>query len=145
MTKIISIKINKIFKNNSDIQNGLMFVKRLPKNVGALFCMPDKKNHPFWMKNTYVSLDIIFLDEKFKVVGFAENARPNDLTFVEINKPSKFIIEINAGFSKTHSLHVGDLINPVYLKPSLLRVVRTKKKRKSTIRAKTKTQRKLKR
>jgi uncharacterized membrane protein (UPF0127 family) len=145
MTKVISIKINKVFKNNVDIQNGLMFIKRLPKNIGALFCMPENKIHKFWMKNTYVSLDVIFMDENFRVVGFSEKTTPLDLSLVYVMRPSKFIIEINSGFVKQNNLKMGDLIKPVYLKSLHLRVAQTKKQLKSTIRAKTKTHKKLKR
>ena len=141
MTKVISIKINKVFKNNVDIQNGLMFIKRLPNNIGALFCMPENKIHKFWMKNTYVSLDVIFMDENFRVVGVSEKTTPLDLSLVYVMRPSKFIIEINAGFSKTHNLKIGDLIKPIYLKTPHLRAAT--QTRKSTIHAKTKTHKNL--
>ena len=114
--KHISIKINKIFKTAHSIEHGLMFIKKLPLNTGALFCMPSVKKQRFWMKNTYVSLDVIFLDKQFRVVGFVENTTPLDLTLVGVNTPSKYVIEINAGFAKQSNMQVGDQVNTIFIK-----------------------------
>jgi len=115
MNNIISIKINKIFKTPHEIINGLMFVTHLKKDAGALFCMPENKIHKFWMKNTYVSLDVIFMDENFKVVGFSEKTSPLNLSLIYVMHPSKFIIEINSGFVKKNNLRVGDSVKPIYV------------------------------
>jgi uncharacterized membrane protein (UPF0127 family) len=144
MNNDISIKINKIFKTPHEIINGLMFVTHLKRDTGALFCMPENKIHKFWMKNTYVSLDVIFMDKNFRVVGFSEKTTPLDLSLVYVMRPSKFIIEINSGFVKQNNLRIGDLIKPVYLTTQHLRVAaQTKKTRKSKIRTKTKTHKNL--
>jgi len=113
---IISIKINRVFKTEKAIQQGLMFIKKLPQNLGALFCMQNEKIHKFWMKNTYVSLDIIFLDKNFKIVGFVENTNPLDLSLVYVNYPSKYVIEIKSGFIKKNDIHVGNIVKPIYIK-----------------------------
>jgi hypothetical protein len=129
---IISIKINRVFKTKKTIQQGLMFIKNLPQNLGALFCMHDEKIHKFWMKNTYVSLDVIFLDKNFKIVGFVENTNPLDLSLVYVNYPSKYVIEIKSGFIKKNNIHVGNIVKPIYIKKtkrffSLKRHNKTKK------------------
>lgn len=113
---IISIKINRVFKTPEKIEHGLMFVKKLPQNLGALFCMHDSKIHKFWMKNTYVSLDVIFLDKNFKIVGFVENTKPLDLSLVYVNYPSKYVIEIKSGFIKKNNIHIGNIVKPLYIK-----------------------------
>jgi uncharacterized membrane protein (UPF0127 family) len=110
----ISIKINQVFKTPRQIQQGLMFLKNIPKKSGALFCMPQKKIHKFWMKNTYVRLDLIFLDENYKVVGFIENAKPLDLSLLFVNYPSKYVIEIRAGFANETNLRVGNIVKMIY-------------------------------
>jgi uncharacterized membrane protein (UPF0127 family) len=110
----ISIKINRVFKTPRQIQQGLMFLKNIPRNSGALFCMPQKKNHKFWMKNTYVRLDLIFLDENYKVVGFIENANPLDLSLLFVNYPSKYVIEIHAGFVNETNLRIGNIVKMIY-------------------------------
>jgi uncharacterized membrane protein (UPF0127 family) len=112
----ISIKINRVFKTHREIEKGLMFVKNIPKNSGALFCMPQTKIHKFWMKNTYVSLDLIFLDENYKVVGFVENAKPLDLSLLNVNYPSKYVIEIRAGFVNQTNLQIGNIVKLIYKK-----------------------------
>jgi len=114
--KTIPIKINKVFKEPETIKNGLMFVKRLSRDLGALFCMPETKIHSFWMKNTFVGLDMIFLDENFNIVGFVENAIPHDLSSHRVNHPSRYVIEISAGFVKKRDIKVGDVVKPIYLK-----------------------------
>ena len=113
---IISIKINRVFKTPEKIARGLRFVKKLPSDLGALFCMPDSKIHKFWMKNTYVSLDVIFLDKNFKIVGFVENTNPLDLSLVYVNYPSKYVIEVKSGFIKKNNIHVGNIVKPIYIK-----------------------------
>ena len=113
--KNIYITINRIFNTDKTIQKGLMFIKRLSNNVGALFCMPNNKVHMFLMKNTYVSLDIIFMDQNFNVVGTRTNSKPLDLDFIFVNRKSKYIIEIKAGFVTRNNIQVGDTIIPVYI------------------------------
>jgi len=134
MTKIISIKINKVFKDPKTIENGLMFVKSLPRDLGALFCMPETKIHRFWMKNTFVSLDMIFLDANFNVVGFVENTIPHDLSPHYVNHPSKYVIEIKSGFVKRRDIKVDDIINPIYLKKSTSRTRRRRRFKRSITR-----------
>jgi uncharacterized membrane protein (UPF0127 family) len=125
----ISIKINRVFKTPRHIEKGLMFLKNIPKNSGALFCMPQTKIHKFWMKNTYVSLDLIFLDENYKVVGFIENAKPLDLSLLHVNYPSKYVIEIRSGFAKETNLRVGNIVKLVYTKnPSKKKSVTSRNK-----------------
>lgn len=112
----ISIKINRIFKTPRQIQQGLMFLKNIPRKSGALFCMSQKKVHKFWMKNTYVSLDLIFLDENFIIVGLIENAKPLDLSLIHVDHPSKYIIEINSGFINEKNLQLGNSVKLIYKK-----------------------------
>jgi len=114
----IYIKINRVFKTPRQIQKGLMFLKNILKKAGALFCMPQTKIHKFWMKNTYVSLDLIFLDENYRVVGFVEYSKPLDLSLLYVNYPSRYVIEIRAGFVNETNLKVGDIVKVIYRKLS---------------------------
>ena len=85
-----------IAKTPEQIQQGLMFRKeKLGDNVGMLFLMkPD--NHSFWMKNTYIPLDVIFLDGDMRVVGFVKNTTPLSLKSVSIDEQSQNILEVNS-------------------------------------------------
>ena len=110
------IKIIKHFKTPIDQAKGLMFVKKkLPKNSGALF---DYSKNPhqlsFWMKNTYIPLDILFLDKHKKVIGLLENMIPHSLKSKSINKIASYAIETNAGTIKNNKINIGDIIEFVY-------------------------------
>lgn len=112
--EIVNININiifkYIFKTSHELAKGLMFQRNLPKDEGALFIMKENKIQKFWMKNTFIPLDMIFLDINKKIIGFRENAIPHDLTSYSIDKPSKYVIEVNAGFVDRHNLQIGDNI-----------------------------------
>tara|TARA_B100001964_G_C13977521_1_gene484699 strand:- start:275 stop:661 length:387 start_codon:yes stop_codon:yes gene_type:complete len=106
----IHIIFKYIFKTSQELAKGLMFQRNLPKDEGALFIMKENKIQKFWMKNTFIPLDMIFLDINKKIIGFRENAIPHDLTSYSIDKPSKYVIEVNAGFVDRHNLQIGDNI-----------------------------------
>jgi uncharacterized membrane protein (UPF0127 family) len=108
------VRINRVMKTPTEIERGLMDLKRLPKDAGALFCMKETRRHVFWMKNTYVSLDLIFLDEVFRVVGTLTGAIPHDETPLQVDTPSKYIIEIKSGYVDAHDIQVGNIIRPKY-------------------------------
>ena len=96
--------------SGQDAVKGLMYIKKpLWNNNGMLFDMADHpKDHSMWMKNTYIPLDIIFLDENMKIVGFKENNQPHSLKQIRINKPSRYVLEMNAGSVKDNNLKIND-------------------------------------
>jgi uncharacterized protein len=106
----IYIDFEYIFRSKKELANGLMFVEKLSLNKGALFIMPKYKIQKFWMKNTYIPLDMIFLDREGIIVGFILGAKPHDENSYSIDKESKYIIETNSGFVKRHELEIGDKI-----------------------------------
>lgn len=88
---------------------GLMYRRELPENSGMIFIYPKEAPRSFWMKNTYISLDMIFLGEKLKVRGILENVPP--LTVSPRDVPgiqSKFVVELNAGKAAALHLQNGD-------------------------------------
>jgi uncharacterized membrane protein (UPF0127 family) len=92
------------------IRKGLMFRKdSLKPNNGMLF-HTGKKYNSFWMKNTYIPLDVIFLDETFKIIGFVENNKPLSLEPIYIEEPSNYVLEMNAGWVKRRNAKLGDEI-----------------------------------
>ena len=110
--KTIQIKIEKHLKTEEEKQKGLMFRKhKLDANTGYLFDYNDNpSSNGFWMKNTYISLDIIFLDDKYKIIGFLKNMKPHSLESRNINKKYFYAIEVNAGTIENLKLRVGDII-----------------------------------
>ena len=118
-----TIKIKKRFTTLKARRNGLMFVKTpLPENTGALFVYPKKrvlhrasqkksKRNSYWMKNTYIPLDVIALNDKRRVIGMVNNMRPHSLQLHTVPNNTTFAIEINAGYIKRHNIKLGDRVN----------------------------------
>ncbi len=92
---------------------GLMFRKSLPKKHGMLFIFPQTKILRFWMHETYLPLDMIFLDETCHVVWIEESATPLDDTPRGPNVPARYVVEVNAGFAKQHQIQQGTQMKPV--------------------------------
>ena len=112
------------FENNSGVifnlkladtkekqKNGLMYVKNMPENAGMLFKYNDIRNHSMWMKNTFIPLDILFLDKNYKLINYIENTVPFSLEKISINEPSQNIIELNGGSVKKFNLKKNQIIN----------------------------------
>ena len=100
----------KVAKNDKELQKGLMFRKdKLKNNEGMLFPMTYKINS-MWMKNTYIPLDVIFLDDNMRIIGYVEDTVPLSLDSISIDKKSHNILEMNAGSVKYHNKKIGDKI-----------------------------------
>ncbi len=91
-------------------EHGLMYRDSLPENAGMLFIMPDEQIQNFWMKNTKVPLDIIFIFSDWKIGGFVEQTQPYSEANISIDKPTKYVLEVNAGFCKRHGIQPGDKV-----------------------------------
>jgi uncharacterized membrane protein (UPF0127 family) len=96
--------------SGQDAVKGLMYVKNpLNSRYGMLFDMGYKVNS-MWMKNTFIPLDIIFLDKNMNIIGFKENNQPHSLKSISINKPSKYVLEMNGDTVRNFNLKRGDKI-----------------------------------
>jgi uncharacterized membrane protein (UPF0127 family) len=91
-------------------EQGLMHRKHLDPDAGMLFVYPFDSQQSFWMKNTYIPLDIIFIGSNRRIVGIAENTKPLSLERIQVDAPSRFILEVNAGFSKKHGIREGSRV-----------------------------------
>lgn len=106
------ITINVInLKSNLEKKKGLMFVKKMDFNTGALFNYNNYGIYCVWMKNTYIPLELIYLNEKFEIVELIKNMKPFDLENKCNTKPAKYFIEVNKGFIKSKNLKIGEKIN----------------------------------
>ncbi|MBA3985142.1 MAG: DUF192 domain-containing protein [Flavobacteriales bacterium] len=92
-------------------QTGLMYRQSMEENQGMLFIFPDAQVRSFYMKNTEIPLDIIYIDKNKKIVSFQKNARPYDATSLPSGVPAQYVLEINAGLSDRWNLQVGDRID----------------------------------
>jgi uncharacterized protein len=87
---------------------GLMYRGHLDASAGMLFVFPASSVQRFWMKNTKIPLDMIFADERGKIVGIVADARPYSETPVGPDAPAEYVLEVNAGFCRNHGVTVGD-------------------------------------
>ncbi len=93
-----------------EIQYGMMYRKSIDANTGMLFLMPNEESQSFWMKNTYVSLDIIYINSKNEVVSIQENAAPLNETSLPSEGPASMVLEVKGGFSAEHGIKKGTKI-----------------------------------
>lgn len=89
---------------------GLMYRDRLDADRGMLFLFEHETEHPFWMKNTRISLDMIFIASDGRIVGVHPNATPYSLAPIGVGEPSRAVLEVNAGFAATHGIAPGDRV-----------------------------------
>ena len=102
---------SEVVRSHQDQMKGLMYREELCAFCGMLFIYPEAKVHTFWMKNTYISLDMIFINGEMKVMGVVENAPPLTEDSQSIDLPSRFILEVNGGFVKKHGIKAGDRVS----------------------------------
>jgi len=93
---------------------GLMFREKLDSDRGMLFIFEKEGNYPFWMKNTFIPLDIIWINENKEVVFIANSTQPCkefSCPFIESGKETKYVLEINSGISEKIGLSVSEKIH----------------------------------
>lgn len=100
-----------IADNEYETQTGLMYRNSMKNNQGMLFVFDDVAERSFYMKNTKIPLDLIFIDGNKTIVSFQENARPFDESSLPSKAPAKYVLEVNAGMVHTWKLSVGDSIS----------------------------------
>ena len=92
---------------------GLMYRESVAPERGMLFLFPETAPHAFWMKNTLVPLDMIWLDEGRRIVHITRDAAPcraDPCPSYPSEAPSRFVLELAAGQAAAHKLRVGDLL-----------------------------------
>ena len=94
-------------RSDPERERGLMYRRSMPEDSGMLFRMGERENHQFWMKNTCIALDLLFVDDDGLIVGIAENAPTLNLGLREVGCPSSWVLEVNAGWSRRHGVAAG--------------------------------------
>jgi uncharacterized membrane protein (UPF0127 family) len=89
---------------------GLQYRRELADHRGMLFLFPHEKENAFWMKNTPIPLDMIFISAKHRIVGIIEETVPFSLESRSVSVPSQFVLEIKGGLSRQHGFSVGDRV-----------------------------------
>ncbi|MBM4279703.1 MAG: DUF192 domain-containing protein [Deltaproteobacteria bacterium] len=91
-------------------EKGLMFVEHLDDDAGMIFFFERQQQLSFWMKNTYIPLDMLFIDEDLVVKGIVENAEPLTTTSRRIEGPTRFVLELRGGTARRLGLAAGDRV-----------------------------------
>jgi uncharacterized protein len=105
------VKIDiEIAGNDFDRELGLMFRKSMEMKQGMLFIFPEESIQSFWMRNTEISLDMIFVNKERQIVTIAKNTTVlSDQTY-RSTKPAEYVVEVDAGFCNNFNVKVGDEI-----------------------------------
>jgi uncharacterized membrane protein (UPF0127 family) len=99
-----------IVKTEAQIERGLMFREHLPPDQGMLFLMSETKVWTFWMENTLIPLDMIFVGQDLTIAGIVENAAPRTQDLRAVDKPSRYVLEVNGGYSAAHKVTAGSKV-----------------------------------
>jgi uncharacterized membrane protein (UPF0127 family) len=96
-----------IAQREADRQRGLMYRTSMSPDHGMIFTFDEKSDHTFWMHNTCISLDMVFIDGDGLIVGIEENTPTlSDDTFA-VGCPSTYVLELNAGWARAHAITAG--------------------------------------
>jgi uncharacterized protein len=91
-------------------QQGLMFRRELPEGRGMLFDFKQDQNITMWMKNTYISLDMIFIRADGRIHRIAENTEPESTKVIAAGAPVRAVLEVIAGTAKKLGIRAGDRV-----------------------------------
>jgi uncharacterized membrane protein (UPF0127 family) len=96
-----------LVKSEQEVQRGLMYRMSMPEDHGMLFKMSERTDHTFWMHNTCMALDMLFVDDDGTVVGIVEGAAPLTDSTRSVGCPSSWVLETNAGWCRRHGVRAG--------------------------------------
>jgi uncharacterized membrane protein (UPF0127 family) len=94
-----------------DTERGLMYRLSLPEEAGMLFDLRSRSDHTFWMHNTCIPLDMLFIDADGLIVGIVENAPTLNDAARSVGCPSRWVLEVNAGWSRRHGVRAGQRVS----------------------------------
>ena len=98
-------------RSEAEKATGLMFRERLADDEGMLFMWNTSSLRQFWMKNTLISLDILFIDSDYRVVHIEESTQKGSLRMISSLLPVQYVLEINAGQSQLREITPGAFLS----------------------------------
>src|SRR4029079_2680015 len=96
--------------NDADRAKGLMYRKELPEGQGMLFDFQRDQEVSFWMQNTYIPLDMIFIRGDGRILRIAENTEPLSTRLIPSNGPVRAVLEVIGGTSQKLGIAAGDRV-----------------------------------
>ncbi len=97
--------------NQYELEKGMMWRRSMKENQGMLFIMPSTEIQSFWMLNTYISLDLLFIDDDLNIVTIRSNTTPESLDQISSDQPARYVLEVLGGFAERHNIAVGDRVS----------------------------------
>jgi uncharacterized membrane protein (UPF0127 family) len=91
-------------------EQGLMFVRDMDDHAGMLFVFPSDQHLSMWMKNTYLSLDMLFIDAHGRISAIVANAAPLSLDIISPPGNARAVLELKGGISRTLGIQTGDTV-----------------------------------
>jgi hypothetical protein len=99
---------------DAEREKGLMFRKELPEGQGMLFDFQHDQQVAFWMHNTYISLDMIFIRGDGRIARIAENAKPESDDLIPSGTPVRAVLEVIAGTAREMGIKAGDRVTGAF-------------------------------
>jgi uncharacterized protein len=93
-----------------ETERGLMYRTKMDEDKGMLFDLRERKEHAFWMRNTCMSLDMLFIDDDGTIVGILENVPTLNDAERTVGCPSSWVLEVVAGWSRRHGVRAGQRV-----------------------------------
>ena len=106
---LVSFEVE-IARSPAERAQGLMHRQTMAENAGMFFIWPGAGLRQFWMKDTLISLDILFFDEEGVLVHYEDNTKPNSKKLISSLMPVAYVLEINAGLREANQLEIGDYL-----------------------------------
>jgi uncharacterized membrane protein (UPF0127 family) len=100
-----------VMRTPEQLAKGLMFRRYMPDDRGMLFDFKTEQPVQFWMKNTYLPLDMIFISKAGKIVSISENAEPLSEKLIPSGAPVIAVLEVNAGTAARIRASAGDTVH----------------------------------
>lgn len=105
----VSVRVE-VAKTPAERQRGLMFRQQMDEDAGMIFLFEQPQQLAFWMHNTFIPLDMIFIRSDMTVLGVVENAEPQTDDSRQVPGVSQYVLETNAGFARKHGIAAGNLV-----------------------------------
>jgi uncharacterized membrane protein (UPF0127 family) len=109
--KVISKLDIEVAQTPDETQQGLMYRRSMLDTCGMIFIFNDEEDQSFWMKNTYIPLDIIYVSAKKEIVSIAADCRPLSEESIPSKGKAKYVVEVNGGYAAKQGLKPGDKID----------------------------------
>lgn len=104
-----------IAENEEERLQGLMYRYTMEENQGMFFIFPTEEFRSFWMKNTFISLDIIYIDRNYEIVSIQKYTQPKSTYSLPSEAPSQFVLEVVAGFTDKYGVGPGQKVELIRL------------------------------